>query len=491
LFAAILALGTSVFVFCGFVSAKNSMKSASVASGEPAYTQDDFYTDGFFKGINKTRAYTFRYRQTEYNNKNDLQGDYSLATFLDPFYTLPKALWWTLTGKDFGAIPTCMRYEGENPILDLPADSKPQAGPKPSVTAGRENTFRKQEMLTMYSTIMVEEEARGLAPKFGEPHEWSPGFEREYLFATGKAIGASKLLYALTAGVSSNYLYAGKETELIKWILAQPDLSIYPHAIFQASYRINKGDVYLTLLTIENVLSDGWRRPHREKSSVTRKLAPITVYAQGYDDKFGSWYHFHGIMLYSYSTGFSRASFAQLTETIGSDICDLSHDPQEDWSNLMGAKIGSFLSSIVRFKRWHEFAARANGKNVYDPKFYLDLSEDLNNDSILYQSDFLQLIVHSVDYLASSLVREHGGGIYLDVSCPPTAKDTCSVIVSRKWNGASKSRKISLNTGEKKRIGPFRAGERISLAIERPGQAAETVQVVIPGQSSRAKEKRI
>jgi len=63
------------------------------------------------------------------------------------------------------------------------------------------------------------------------------------------------------------------------------------------SYILNHGNMYLALLTIENVLSDATFEENREYTAVNKKLADMYEFSP---NKFGDWYHFFGTMLAGY-----------------------------------------------------------------------------------------------------------------------------------------------------------------------------------------------
>lgn len=147
--------------------------------------------------------------------------------------------------------------------------------------------FDAQATVSNLKKIIRDERARGLHVSFGRIHTWS----------AGRTSGLSKIIMALATASSSRFLYVGHEEELIEWIKTRPDNSVSIEALFHKSYILNGGNVYLTLLTIENVLSDATFEKDRENTVVNRKLADL--YA-GSPNKFGDWYHMFGTMLAGY-----------------------------------------------------------------------------------------------------------------------------------------------------------------------------------------------
>ncbi len=346
-------------------------------------------------GIDNTLDFARQYRQANYQ-RYDVQSDVALAVYTK---NLPKVLSQVLFGiaEDNGN-PAGGSYTDINPIiedapvvqpteadiqaLDIPADEKErllvQLRNSKLTIEGRVNPFRKKEMLNMMMQVIREEQAAGLEPKFGEPHTWSPEFI-QYCRDKGELIplGFTKLLTALASGVTSRHFKTGTETGLIEYILSRPDESVTMDQMFRASYRLNGGDVYLTILTIENILSDNWRHPEREKLAITRKMANICNFYQGKGDKYGAWYHFHGIMLYGYVRGGFRAALIGGIETAGSHVLSGGVDEQqEDFVNSVGGKIGAKLAKIVAEK---VYAAFVPDKNYCDPGVYLNLHEDFRD----------------------------------------------------------------------------------------------------------------
>ena len=172
------------------------------------------------------------------------------------------------------------RFLQENPILsDTPVRTVDNSRVRP--------LFDAQATVSNLKKIIRDERARGLHVSFGRIHTWS----------AGRTSGLSKIIMALATASSSRFLYVGQEEELIEWIKKRPDNSVSIEALFHKSYILNGGNVYLTLLTIENVLSDATFEENRENTAVNRKLADL--YA-GSPNKFGDWYHMFGTMLAGY-----------------------------------------------------------------------------------------------------------------------------------------------------------------------------------------------
>lgn len=359
-------------------------------------------------GINSTLEFAVKYRQTEYS-RHDLQGDMSLVIYTK---AIPKVLFKVLFGIiDNPTNPNAAVYNEENPVEEpkpRPGNDVPDEETIEAMNIGREekerllvqlansrlmiegrvNPLRVKNMLKMFTQIIYEERLNGIEPKYGEPHEWSPEFRR-YAREHGEIVSQtfSKVLTALSSGVTARYFHTGKEKALINYVLSRPYESVTLHELFRKSYRLNGGDVYLAILTPLNVFSDAWRHPERENLAITRRLSLITNFYNGRGDKFGSWYHLYGIMLYGYVKGGFRATIVGNIESMGSHILGEGPEYQEDHINSTGGKIGAKLAKIVKEKKYLEFDP---GEGDYcDAGVYLNLDEDFRDRiKIVNSEDF-------------------------------------------------------------------------------------------------------
>lgn len=152
--------------------------------------------------------------------------------------------------------------------------------------------FDTQAVLKSFEQIIKERVRSGHKIQMGKPHRWSADS-----FSVAN-VAVSKLLMALGTASSSRFMYVGQEETLIAWIKDQPDNSVTLTDLFRRSLALNDGNVYLTVLTIENVLSDATFEEDREYTAVNKKLADL--YAAS-PNKFGDWYHFFGTMLAGYA----------------------------------------------------------------------------------------------------------------------------------------------------------------------------------------------
>lgn len=374
-------------------------------------------------GTDGSLDFARKYRQTAYS-RHDLQSDVALAVYTK---SIPKTLFNVLfgiasdSGNPEGGTYTDINTVVETPQADLPSESDIQALDIPADEKerllvqlrnsklqidGRINPFRKKEMLGMYKQVIVEEMKNGIQPRFGEPHEWSPEFMK-YCREKGEMIPLqfSKLLAALASGVTARHFKTGTEAGLIDYILTRRDASVTIDQLFRASYRLNGGDVYLAILTIENILGDNWRHPRRDSLAVTRKLSNINNFYNGKGDKYGSWYHFHGIMLYGYVQGGLRAALVGGIESAGSHV--LSHgtdEQQEDYVNSTGGKIGARLAKALKKQDYLDFVP---DRNYCDPNVYLDLTEDFRDRIEFVESkDFKATLTENRMWL-KSLYRDY------------------------------------------------------------------------------------
>ncbi len=214
---------------------------------------------------------------------------------------------------------------------------------------GRKNPIDVKGIVETFETVMAQEQkTSGIAPKKGEPIRWS----QEFRSCVGKAFAPythfSKTLGTLAIGLGMYLNPTGKEAPLHDWVMQQPDGSIEPAELFRQSYRLNDGDVYQTILTIENLLSRAWLVKERDQLEQTRKLRPI-VHGVGPEmDTYGSWYHFFGTLLHGYSTnGFSARMVAEI-EALGSFGLDGKVERQETHINRSGSKVGARLRRELR-----------------------------------------------------------------------------------------------------------------------------------------------
>lgn len=212
---------------------------------------------------------------------------------------------------------------------------------------GRESPLLREGFGKMFAQIINEETANGINPIYGQPHAWSPEFLAKY-GQSSPMLATSKLLMALATGDTFRFMRTDQEEPLYKWMIAHPKSSVTIPELFRQSYRLNGGDVYKTLLTIENVLSRQWKNPNRERLPLTERLKPITSGHQYSGDKFGTWYHLFGIMLYGYVKGSVKGTAIGAIEALGAALWYPTEKTQKRKINLDGGSIGSDLADQVK-----------------------------------------------------------------------------------------------------------------------------------------------
>lgn len=242
---------------------------------------------------------------------------------------------------------------------------------------GHKAPFKVKNMANMMKQVIVEEyQQKGMVPEPGTVHKWSESTRKEMKKKYPVFSRMPKLLVALSRGSTSSYMITGTEDSLTDYILSRPKNSINLEEMFRASYRINKGDVYQTLLTIENVLSRYWLTPDRDKREVTTRLKDITNYNYK-TDKFGAWYHLFGIMLYGYAHGGLGAKIVGTLETVGGHILDKFQfdETQEDIINSRGGMIGANLKRFVKREGYKDFKS---DPSLAEEACFMDLDEDFS-----------------------------------------------------------------------------------------------------------------
>ena len=211
----------------------------------------------------------------------------------------------------------------------------------------------------MESLQSVMREFPQFTPHVGDEHVWSKeaGFGVGFLPRMGLALKGerpfplpvfgSKLISALGLGATALVMPTGKEEGLKSWMLGQEKGSVELHTLFRESYKLNEGDLYGTLLTAENVLSQGlYLEDKRDTQEVTQRLSHLRSDSSPAGDKFGSWYHFFGAALYRLVRPEWKANTVIAVENVGSHILE-GADRQEDHINSLGVKLGAALREVA------------------------------------------------------------------------------------------------------------------------------------------------
>lgn len=292
--------------------------------------------------------------------------------------------------------------------VDPLAGVKPEPvvlGPGPSLQ-GRDQPINIDEFSEMMKQVLREEASRGDKAMVGIFHRWAPETTENI---KSPVLAFSKMFVCLAMGFSYRFMTTGYEKDLWHWIVAQDYNSITFPEMFRASLRLHRGDVYLALLTIENLLSANWRYPARETLPVTKRLRPITSGYNYAGDKFGTWYHFFGMILYGYTTGSgTKSNMVGRAEAIGSNILSPSlNQTQKQWFNKLGGYVGETLREAV-----------ASGSYLREPMnpaalkedYYLNRSEDFRDRLPIRQSQILKMKIRkSFDESSASLRIENNG----------------------------------------------------------------------------------
>ncbi len=225
------------------------------------------------------------------------------------------------------------RFAEANPILEAAAD-------KPVDNRQAKPLFDAKTTLQNLKRLIREEQQKGYAVSIGQKHTWKVRFT-----------GLSKIVVALATASSARFLYVGQEIPLIDWIKTCPDQSVTIEQLFHQSYSLNKGNVYLTILTIENVLSDATFEVNRENTLVNRKLADL--YADS-PNKFGDWYHFFGTMLAGYVKE-SASTIAQVYSVYRKISRGKLAEKSTMAADKEGAKMGENLRHFVEMEEKGRF----------------------------------------------------------------------------------------------------------------------------------------
>lgn len=206
-----------------------------------------------------------------------------------------------------------------------------------------------------------------IVPTLGEEHQWSPEAKRYLTYGFWHRLGRhvfrkqrefpsplflrSKMFLLLACGWTSRYAVTGQEKALSERIMMYPDGKVQLHHMFMESYVLNRGNIYLTMLTAENVLAGDPYRVDRENDPIQKKLAYIRHDTVQMGDNYGAWYHFFGIGMYSIiRTGLVSRSVAEI-ESIGSLFLE-GKDKQEDYINRYGAIFGKKFKKMFNENLW-------------------------------------------------------------------------------------------------------------------------------------------
>lgn len=217
--------------------------------------------------------------------------------------------------------------------------------------------LKSRKITTMLTQVIYDElYENGIEPKLGKEHNFAPEtyahFKKEYPVLK---TGMTKLFMALGNGLTFRFMVTGHERELSNLIEARPYDSVTLEEAFRLSYRLNNGDVYLTLLTLENLFAYHWTNPQRDQVAVVQRLKNFSHYFNK-GDKFGHWYHFWGMVLYGHVRGSMRASVVGAIEEGLSRLAggEADQENQEGIINVRGGRIGGQLSKVIRYRTYRK-----------------------------------------------------------------------------------------------------------------------------------------
>jgi hypothetical protein len=208
---------------------------------------------------------------------------------------------------------------------------------------GHRDPFRADALRPMVAEVLDQLSRHGTDIHPGTPIRWSKRYRKKHPVPM-----TSRLLVTLAFGRTSYFLRTGHEEALWDWILAQPDDSISVPALLTTSLRVCDGDVRQALLTIENLLSRHFLHDDRDRLRHVAKLRPITNTWGHRGDRFGSWYHLFGMVLYTFEHGGAKGRYVAWWESFGSRYSQPQlEERQETFVNRAGARIGKHLLELV------------------------------------------------------------------------------------------------------------------------------------------------
>ncbi len=295
------------------------------------------------------------YQQSEYNPV-DPKGDAHLIRKLDQ---VPTKLLQALIKNSYPQAE--IEKEKELEALEKsPEDKAWQIGRTVPIDVDRLVNKCREIMQHYYPEIV---------PVIGEEHHWSPEAQRYLAYGFWHRLGRhifrrqkefpsplflrSKLFLLLACGWTSRYAVTGQENALTERIMKYADGKMQLHHMFMESYVLNRGNIYLTLLTAENVLAGDPYRVDRENDPIQKKLAYIRHDSRQLGDNYGAWYHFFGIGMYAIvRSGLVSRSVAEI-ESLGSLFLE-GRDKQEDYINRYGAIFGKKFRKMFKDGLWQK-----------------------------------------------------------------------------------------------------------------------------------------
>ncbi|MBS1983418.1 MAG: hypothetical protein JST16_04530 [Bdellovibrionales bacterium] len=192
---------------------------------------------------------------------------------LGAFTAHAAAAWPTACAADFDRYQLAYyqqdRYQLVDPMGDLALYKMKLDGKVAPARTVPSDEDQKNFLRALTQILREELNERGLVPRLGRAHAWSS----RYRHCDTAAPRAPKIWLAIAAGVTARYAVTGNEAELLEFVLDQGDRSVLPADLFRQAYRLSRGDVYLALLTVQNLLGRAWDEPDRETEKLSQKLA--------------------------------------------------------------------------------------------------------------------------------------------------------------------------------------------------------------------------
>jgi len=311
---------------------------------------------GEFKQWLKSQYEATHYQQTEFALE-DPKGDAFLIRKLDQ---VPMKLLQSLVKSSYPQA----EIQKEKELKALEEGKKEEAGFK----IGKTVPIDVDRLINKCREIILRYYPH-ITPTLGEEHRWSPEAKRYLLYGFWHRLGRhvfrkqkefpsplflrSKLFLLLACGWTSRYAVTGQEQALTERIMRYPDGKLQLHHMFMESYVLNRGNIYLTMLTAENVLAGDPYRVDREDDPIQKKLAYLRHDTVQMGDNYGAWYHFFGIGMYAIvRTGLVSRSVAEI-ESLGSLFLE-GRDKQEDYINRYGAIFGKKFKKMLKDETWQK-----------------------------------------------------------------------------------------------------------------------------------------
>ena len=281
------------------------------------------------------------YQQQTYQLEDPL-GDHALLNLLH--LTAPQIVWRTLTGQGYGALLNEINelrrgYEYQRIGLDRfsgMTDEKPEV-----LLTEHRKTWTKDE--DVFLSVISQEQENGFSPTPGICHRWSSAYRNNPQTGPFPYLFFSKLFWALAYGESSVYFFTENEDQLAQWLVDQEVHSVTLEELFRESYRLNSGDVYLSILTATNVFSRFWFFRNRETLLIATRLKLITAEQNVEEDNYGAWHHFWGMVLFGYCHGKTSARLVGWIESFGSHLVSQYNETDEDYINRYAGELGAEL----------------------------------------------------------------------------------------------------------------------------------------------------